>query len=331
MKKIAIIEGGYSSERAISLKSAATVFNHLDQHKYDLIKVSIDQNGWYAFYQGQQFVINKDDFSFSYQQGNQSVKINFDFAFIVIHGTPGEDGKLQAYFDLLAIPYSTCDQLASAVTFNKYLCNRFLHDIGIPVATSVLLHQSQFEQKKYNKTEILTKVALPCFIKPAEGGSSFGVSKLKHADDFEQALIEAFAHGDQVIIESFLAGREVSNGVYLTKNGLHILPVTEIISHHEFFDYNAKYHGDSEEITPADLSPEVMAKIHQLTEKAYLALNLKGICRIDYIITEQGCFLLEINTVPGFSNESIVPQMARHQGISLQQLFTDTLEYALVD
>tara|TARA_R110001592_G_scaffold89458_3_gene263114 strand:+ start:1208 stop:2179 length:972 start_codon:yes stop_codon:yes gene_type:complete len=319
MKKIiAIIEGGYSHEKVISLKSANTVFKNIDESKYFPIKVSIDEDGWFAFFDGNKHVIDRGDFSFNCEEGN----ITFDFAFIVIHGTPGEDGKLQAYFDMLNIPYSTSNHLTSTLTFNKFVCNQYLKNFGIKVAEAVLIKKND----KIDDEAIIKKVGLPCFVKPADGGSSFGVTKVKDKTKLAEAVNNAMQHGSQVIIEAFMQGREVTNGIYQNKKGIKVLPITEIVTTHEFFDFEAKYEGQSQEITPADLPEELTKKVKETTAKIYSILGLAGICRADYIIQKGDPYLIEINTVPGQSAESLIPQMAAYEGVSLKKLYNDVIE-----
>ena len=314
MKNIAIIEGGYSHEKVISLLSAETVFQNMDKTKFNPIKVRIVEEGWFAFYNEGKFAINRSDFSFG--------DVKFDFAFIVIHGTPGEDGKLQAYFDMLKIPYSTCSHLAATLTFNKFVCNQYLKNFGIKVAEAVLIRK----EEQYKTSEIITKVGLPCFVKPADGGSSFGVTKVEEESELEAAITLALKHGTQAIIESFMQGREVTNGVYKGKNGVKALPITEIVTSNAFFDFDAKYKGESEEITPADLPQELEQKIKTETTRIYQILDLDGICRADYIIQNNEPYLIEINTVPGMSKESLIPQMAAYEGIELKDLLSEVVD-----
>ncbi len=318
MKNIAIIEGGYSHEKVISLQSAETVYQNMDREKYYPIKVRIDEEGWFAYHDGKKIEINRNDFSFG--------TIKFDFAFIVIHGTPGEDGKLQAYFDMVNIPYSTCSQLVATLTFNKFVCNQYLKNFGIKVAEAVLIRKNE----TINSAAIISKVGLPCFVKPADGGSSFGVTKVKVEGELEAAINLALSHGTQAIIENYLKGREVTNGIYSSKNGIHVLPITEIISENDFFDFDAKYNGESKEITPADLPDDIASKVKSCTKKIVEILDLKGIARADYILQDKEPYFIEINTVPGLSSASLIPQMAAYDGISLKQLFNDVIEVALI-
>lgn len=320
-KNIAVLEGGYSHEKVISLKSAETVFQHIDKEKYAATKVRIDEEGWFAFVNNEKVEVNRNDFSITYN-GNTT---KFDLAFIVIHGTPGEDGKLQAFFDMLKIPYTTCSQLASTLTFNKFVCNQFLKNFNIPVANAVLIRKNE----KFTDEDIIKKVGLPCFVKPADGGSSFGVTKVKEQSQLKEAVELALLHGTQAIIESFMQGREFTNGIYKGKNGIKVLPITEIVSHNEFFDFNAKYSGESQEITPADLPLNIEQKIKETTKKVYEILDLSGICRADYIVVNDIPHLIEINTVPGQSAQSIIPQMAAYEGVTLKDLFNEVIEVAL--
>lgn len=319
-KTIAIIEGGYSHEKVISLKSAATVFENIDSNKYNPIKVRIDEDGWVAFIEKLKIPINRDDFSVTVN----NEKIKFDFAFIVIHGTPGEDGKLQAYFDMIGMPYSTCSHLAATLTFNKYVCNQFLKSLGITVAKAVLVRKNE----RVKPEKVINTVGLPCFVKPADGGSSFGVSKVKELSQLLPAIQKAHEHGTEVLVEAFMEGREFTNGVYLSENGIKVLPITEIVTQNEFFDFEAKYLGESQEITPAILDADMTIKIKQITHKVYQILGLKGMCRVDYILVGNEPHVIEVNTVPGLSAQSLIPQMAAYEGISLKELFSEVINVA---
>ncbi len=302
MKKVAVIEGGYSREKAISIKSAQTVFDHLDRSKFEPTRVFIDENEWTAYDSKGRYPIDKNDFSFI--KNNQ--KVQFEYAFIVIHGTPGEDGKLQGYFDMIGLPYNTSSAAITSLTFQKFHCNRYLSTFGIKVAEAVLIKKGDL----INEQEIFNTVGLPCFVKPTEAGSSFGVSKVKETKQLLDSINHAFEHGKEVIVEAFIKGRELTNGVYRNEEGIQILPITEIISENEFFDYEAKYKGQSNEVTPAKISIDLEKKIKDLTYKIYDILGMKGIARMDYIVNDGGIpYLIEINSVPGMSRESIVPQM----------------------
>ena len=314
MIKVAVIEGGYSKEKAVSLKSAQTVFENLNRKKYFPTKVFIDEKEWTAYDNEGKYTIDKNDFSFT----KNGTKNTFDVAFIVIHGSPGEDGKLQGYFDLIGLPYTTPSQMITALTFEKFHCNQFLKNFGLNVAEAVLIKKND----TVSSNSIIDEVGLPCFVKPTDGGSSFGISKVTAEKELKSAIELAFKHGSQVIIEEFIEGRELTNGVFRSKKGIKVLPVTEIITENEFFDYAAKYNGESIEVTPADIDSALTKKIKTLTNHIYDILNLKGIARIDYIVTPKGSpYIIEINTGPGQSAESIIPQMAEVEGISLEELF----------
>ena len=319
MKKVAVIEGGYSSEKSVSIKSAKTIFDNLDRTKFLPTKVLIDENEWTAYDDDGRYSIDKNDFSFT----KNGTKHNFEYAFIVIHGTPGEDGKLQGYFDMIGIPYNTSSAAITSLTFQKFHCNQFLRNFGVNVAEAVLIKSGD----KIDEDEILKKVDLPCFVKPTDGGSSFGITKVKAKKELNNAIILAFEHGSEVVVEANIEGREITNGVYRDNKGIKVLPITEIISDNEFFDYEAKYHGESNEVTPADLDKEMTIKINALTHHIYNILGMKGIARMDYIINKDGIpFLIEINSVPGMSKESIVPQMVKVAGIYLEEMIGDLLE-----
>ena len=321
-RNIAILAGGDSSESVISLQSAEQVRSILDKDKYNCYTVYVKGSEWVLTSdQYCDMIINKDDFSFSYQ----STKIKFDFALIMIHGTPGEDGKLQSYFDILNIPYSTSDAFVSALTFNKFACKAFLQNFDVPMVESVLIRKGQ----SFDETKILTKTNLPCFVKPNAGGSSFGISKVKEATELTKAIELAFNEDDEVIIEAFIEGVEVSNGILITKDEYIRLPVTEIDTDNEFFDYDAKYSGKAREITPARLPDNILKKIKDQTKEIYQYLNCKGIVRVDYIIKENTAYFLEINTVPGMSSESLVPKQVEYLNLSLADLFSKVIDEKL--
>lgn len=324
MRNIAVIEGGFSLEKVISLKSAQTVLEHLDKSKYKVFRVRIDEDGWFYYNNGGEMsVVDKNDFSVKVE----GEKICFDFAFIMIHGTPGEDGKLQAYFDMMKVPYSTCDQVLSTLTFNKFVCNRFLSELGFNVAEGAIVNRGA----DFDAEAIIAKVGLPCFVKPADGGSSFGITKVKKMEDLEEAVKLATQDGvgTQALIESFLEGQEVTNGVFRSRKGVQVLPVTEIVTENEFFDYDAKYTGQSEEITPARISDDLTQKIKDITGELYSTLNMTGIARVDYIIVKDQPYIIEINTVPGMSGESIIPKMAKVEGVALSTLFEEVIEVGM--
>ena len=312
MKKVAVIEGGYSKEKAISVKSAQTVFDNLDRTKFAPTRVLIDENDWTAYDEEGQYLIDKNDFSFI----KNDLKVQFEYAFIVIHGTPGEDGKLQGYLDMVGIPYNTSSAAIMALTFQKFHCNQFLKNFGINVPEAVLIKPDD----EINESQILEKVKLPCFVKPTDGGSSFGVTKVKNENKLLPAIKAAFKYGTEVIVEQSIEGREVTCGVYSAKEGIKALPITEIISENEYFDYDAKYNGKSNEVTPAEIDDEMTNKIKTITKKIYGVLGMKGIARMDYIINKDRVpFLIEINSIPGMSKESIVPKMLKSAKLDIEK------------
>jgi len=315
MKKVAVIEGGYSKEKAISVKSAQTVFDNLDRTKLNPIKVLIDENEWTAYDDDGRYPIDKNDFSFI----KNSQKNTFDYAFIVIHGTPGEDGKLQGYLDMVGIPYNTSSSSITALTFQKFHCNQFLKNFDINVPEAILIRPND----EINEKEILKKVGLPCFVKPTDGGSSYGVTKVKKDIELLLAIKEAFNHGTEIVVEESIEGREVTCGVFREREGIKALPITEIISENEYFDYDAKYKGKSKEVTPANLDSQMTKNIKELTKNIYGILGMKGIVRMDYILNkEDSPFLIETNSIPGMSKESIVPKMLKSKNINLKSFLS---------
>jgi D-alanine-D-alanine ligase len=322
MKNVAIVMGGYSSEYKISLTSGNVVFNNLNRTNYNPYRIHIFKEKWvYVDENDTEFPIDKNDFSVIVNGS----KINFDVVFNAIHGTPGEDGLLQAYFELLNIPQTSCDYYQAALTFNKRDMLSVLKPYGIKTAESFYLNLGD----EINVDIILSKVGLPCFVKPNKSGSSFGISKVKTAVEFLPAIENAYKEDDEIIIESFLDGTEVSVGVINYKGAVTVLPITEIVSENDFFDYEAKYLGKSKEITPARISDELKAKIEAVAKKAYEVLKMKGFSRSEFIIVNNEPYMLEMNTIPGLTTESILPQQAREAGISLPELFENAIELAL--
>lgn len=317
-KNVAIIWGGYSSEIIVSEKSMNGIYSFMDKNRYNVYKVKIDKKGWTAEIEGKEYVVDKNDFSISFD----STKIKIDFAYITIHGTPGEDGRLQGYFDMLNIPYSSCNWMASALTFNKFFCNNFLKNFGLNVAKSVYLSKDT----KYNIDAIAETLKLPVFIKPNTGGSSFATTKVKEINKMQKAINFAFSEASDVIIESFIHGREVTCGCYKTNDKEVVFPLTEVITKNEFFDFNAKYMGEVEEITPADLSSEITTNIQQLTSKIYDLVGAKGIIRADFIISDNIPYLLEVNTTPGMTTTSFIPQQIKAAGLSMTDVLTEIIE-----
>ena len=310
---IAIVAGGDSSEHDVSMRSAEGIYSFIDQEKYTLYIVELTREKWEAILpDGSRAQVDKNDFSFV--DGGQKVKP--DFAYITIHGTPGENGILQGYFELMGIPYSTCDVLVSALTFSKFTLNQYLKGFGVRVAESMLVNK----RFGISDEEVIEKIGLPCFIKPNASGSSFGVTKVKTKEEIQPALQAAFAESDDVMVE-------LANGCYKTRNRSVVFPITEVVSQNEFFDYNAKYNGEVTEITPARLSPELTQRVQQLTSAIYDILGCKGIVRVDYIITEgEKINMLEINTTPGMTATSFIPQQVRAAGIDIKDVMTDIIE-----
>ena len=321
---IAFVTGGYSGEAEISYKSALNIEKHLDKELWDVYKIDIRIDGWfYEDRNGEQVPVDKNDFSIILNEE----KINFDAVLIGIHGTPGEDGKLQGYFDMLHIPYTSCDAATSALTFNKRYTVAVANFGGIPVARSLHL----FNKGKIDNSSILNQLNLPVFVKPNNGGSSIGMSKVYEQAQLSEALKKAFKEDDQILVEEFIEGREFTIGVYKTKGVITTLPITEIISEKEFFDFEAKYHGASEEVTPANISEVIAEQIRKTASEAYEIFNCKGIVRIDFIYseTEKLPYMLEINTVPGQSEASIIPQQVRAAGITLKEFYSSLIEECL--
>ena len=322
MKNVAIIMGGYSSEYKISLTSGNVVFNNINRSKFNPYRIHIFKEKWvYVDENDTEFPIDKNDFSVTVN----GTKINFDVVFNAIHGTPGEDGLMQAYFELLNIPQTSCDYYQAALTFNKRDMLSVLKPYGIKTAESYYLNLGD----KINVDTILAKVGLPCFVKPNKSGSSFGISKVKTETEFLPAIENAYKEDDEIIIESFLDGTEVSVGVINYRGTITVLPITEIVSENDFFDYEAKYLGKSKEITPARISEELKVKIETVAKRAYEVLKMKGFSRSEFIIVNNEPHMLEMNTIPGLTTESILPQQAREAGISLPELFENAIELAL--
>lgn len=321
-KNIAIIMGGYSSEYKISLISGNVVYETLDSSKYNAYRIHIFKEKWvYVDDDNSEFPIDKNDFSVTVN----NKKITFDCVFNAIHGSPGEDGHMQGYFKLLNIPQTACDMYQASVTFNKRDCLSILKPYGIKTAESYYINLGD----DIDEDAIINKVGLPCFVKANKAGSSFGVSKVYKKEELKKALDISFKEDDEVIIESFLDGKEVSVGVITYKGEVKVLPITEIVSENDFFDYEAKYQGKSQEITPARLSKDEENKVTTIAKKVYEALKMKGFSRSEYIFKNGEPHLLEVNTIPGLTKESILPQQAQAAGIGLADLFDNAIEEAL--
>ena len=325
-RTIAIVCGGDSSEHEVSLRSAQGLYSFFDHDRYNIYIVWMRGLDWHAkLPDGRTAVIDRNDFSF--MMGQQ--KVTFDYAYITIHGTPGENGILQGYFDLLRIPYSTCNVLVEALTFDKFALIRYIRAFGVNTADSVLVRRD--DKDKFSPAEIADRLGMPCFVKPVANGSSFGVSKVKSADQLQQAIDKAFDQGDDVMIESYLNGTEVTVGCYRTKQKTVVFPVTEVVTDNEFFDYDAKYNGQVQEITPARISQQLTEQLQGLTARIYGIMHCNGIIRIDYIITKADdgsdrINLLEINTTPGMTATSFIPQQVRAAGLDIKDVLTEIVE-----
>ena len=321
-KNIAIIMGGFSSEYEISLKSGQVVYDTLDKAKYNTYRVHVFKDKWvFVNDLDEEFSIDKNDFSVLVNE----TKINFDCVFNAIHGSPGEDGYMQGYFDLLKMPHTSCDMYQAALTFNKRDCLSVLKAYDIKTAESFFVNLGD----DIDEQAIVDKVGLPCFVKANRAGSSFGITKVYKKEELQKALDVAFKEDEEVIIESFLDGIEVSVGVINYKGEITVLPITEIVSNNDFFDYKAKYLGESQEITPARIDEDKAEKVRQVAKKVYEVLRLKGFSRSEYIFKDGEPHLLEVNTVPGLTVASILPQQAEKAGISLRQLFENAIEESL--
>ncbi len=321
MKKVAVVMGGYSDEYIVSLKSGQLIYDSIDKNQYDVYKVYILNQGWFCEINGEKYPIDKGDFGFNLN----GEKITFDVVFNIIHGTPGEDGYLQAYWDLLGVKYTGCNHYLSALTFNKKDTIAVLSKYNIPSASSFYLSKGQ----SYNINDIVAKVGLPCFVKPNQGGSSLGITKVKKEDEFEKAFEKAFKEDDDILIESFLDGTEISVGVIEYNGKVLLSGITEIVSKNEYFDYEAKYEGASEEITPARIDSETQKKVEEIALKAYHSLRMKGMSRSEYIIVKGTPHFIEMNTIPGFSPASILPQQLLYSGISIQNFVHSELQTAI--
>ena len=319
-RTIAIVAGGDTSEFYVSLRSAQGVYSFIDKEKYDLYIVEMEGLRWEVqLPDGLKTPVDRNDFSFM----NGTEKVKFDFAYITIHGTPGEDGRLQGYFDMLRIPYSCCGVLAAAMTYDKFTCNQYLKAFGVRIAESLLLRQGQ----SVSDEDVLDKIGLPCFINPSLGGSSFGVTKVKARDQIQPAITKAFSEAQEVLVEAFMEGTEITCGCYKTKEKSVVFPITEVVTDNEFFDYDAKYNGQVDEITPARISEDLTRRVQTLTSAIYDILGCSGIIRVDYIITSGDKInLLEVNTTPGMTSTSFIPQQVRAAGLDIKDVMTDIIE-----
>lgn len=324
-KKIAIVAGGDSSEYVVSLRSAQGIWSFLNHDKYDVSIIVMKGRDWHMveydgenYHNDQTWPVDLNDFSVQ----KEGERLTFDFAYIIIHGTPGENGLVQGYFDLIGMPYSCCGVLAAALTCSKYFCNKYLSTLGIPVAKSILLHKGE----SINTEEAVGLLGLPMFVKPNAGGSSYATTKVKSADQLQQAIQDAMNEATgEVIIESFMQGTEITCGCYTSRDGLRALPITEVCPKTEFFDVDAKYNGAVEEITPARISETLTAQVQETTKRIYQYVGAKGIIRVDYIIIDGVPHLLEVNTTPGMTATSFIPQEVRAAGLDIRDVMDDVI------
>ncbi len=325
-RTIALVTGGFTGESVVSFKSADFVESQIDSNKYTVYKIVILKKGWYfQDADAVKHLVDKNDFSILLN----NKKINFDAAFIMIHGSPGEDGKLQGYFDLLDIPYTSCDALTSSLTMNKSYSKAIVSGIkDLFIARSIQLFENSVTAEK----DLLANLDFPLFIKPNNGGSSIGMSKVKTANELSSALQKAFNEDDQVLVEEFVLGREFSVGVYKNNKGIHVLPATEVIPSNDFFDFEAKYTpGATEEITPGRMTEAEKSRVERIVSEIYLKLNCKGMIRIDYFLQNQtsNFYFIEINTIPGQTAQSFIPQQVRAAGLNIAEFYADLIEMAL--
>ncbi|WP_281525184.1 D-alanine--D-alanine ligase [Alistipes dispar] len=314
--KIALLAGGDSPEREIALQSAAQIAAALDRGKYDVTVIDLHRRDWhYTAPDGRQWQVDKNDFSLTVEGERRE----FDYALVIIHGTPGEDGRLQGYLDMMGIPYSSCSMVSSVITFDKITTKRTLAGRGINLAREVFLRRDE----AFDAARIVADLGLPLFVKPNANGSSFGVTKVHTPEELPAAIAAAFAQGDEILVEECIAGREMGCGVMIAGGKEYLFPITEIIPRKEFFDYEAKYTaGRSEEITPADIAPEVKAELNRMTLEAYRTCRCSGVVRVDFIVTPEGRpYFIELNSIPGMSAGSIVPKQVRAMGMTLGELF----------
>ncbi|MBO4841693.1 MAG: D-alanine--D-alanine ligase [Bacteroidaceae bacterium] len=323
-KIVAIICGGDSSEHDVSMRSAAGIASFLDKERYIIYKVEIHAGKWEALLgeEEKRTPVDRNDFSFLNEKDE---RIRPDFCYITIHGAPGENGILQGYFDLIGMPYSTCNVLVEAMTYDKFVLNNYMRGMGVSVADSLTIkvgHDHEVSDK-----EIIDRIGLPCFVKPARGGSSFGTTKVKTAEALRPAIDLALKEGEDVMVEAFMQGTEITCGCYKTKKNSVVFPITEVVTTNEFFDYDAKYNGQVDEITPARISQNLTERVQKLTSLIYDILGCHGIIRVDYIITAGDKInMLEINTTPGMTATSFIPQQVRAAGLDIKDVLTDIIE-----
>ena len=325
-RTIAIVCGGDSSEHDVSMRSAQGLYSFFDKERYDVYIVDVKDTDWHVnFDNGDIAKIDRNDFSFM----KDGKAVMFDYAYITIHGTPGENGLMQGYFDLIKLPYSTSNVLVEALTFDKFVLNNYLRGFGVNVAPSMLVRRG--EEDQIDEEKLMKEIGMPCVVKPAADGSSFGVSKVKNLDQLAPALRMAFMESDEVMIEGFMDGTEISIGVYKTREKSVVFPATEVVTNNEFFDYDAKYNGQVQEMTPARLNPDTAKRVAEETSRIYDILRANGIIRIDYIIQKESdgsdkIMMLELNTTPGMTATSFIPQQVRAAGLDIKDVLTDIVE-----
>lgn len=320
MRNIALLAGGNSSEREIALQSAAQVREAFDKERYNVWLIDVHGRSFTYRNEGKEYQMDLNDFSLTVE----GEKIEFEYAYIMIHGTPGEDGHIQGYLEMMGVPFSSCDMVSSVITFDKVTTKRAVADTGVGLAKGMLLREEDW----IAPDAIVAELGLPLFVKPNASGSSCGVTKVKSAEELPEAIFKAFDESPEVLVEEFIAGREMACGVLVTSEKEYLFPITEVVAKNEFFDYEAKYTaGMSDEITPADITPEIADKLHEMTLAAYKACRCKGLARVDFIVTPEGePYMIEINTIPGMSGGSIVPKQIRAAGMTMTEVLTLIIE-----
>ncbi|MBO5693582.1 MAG: D-alanine--D-alanine ligase [Tidjanibacter sp.] len=320
MRNIALLAGGNSSEREIALQSAAQVAEAFDKEMYNVWLIDVHGRSFTYRNEGKEYQMDLNDFSLTVE----GQKIEFEYAYIMIHGTPGEDGHIQGYLEMMGIPFSSCDMVSSVITFDKVTTKRAVADTGVSLAKGLLLREDDW----IAPDAIVAELGLPLFVKPNASGSSCGVTKVKSAEELPEAIFKAFDESSEVLVEEFIAGREMACGVLVTSEKEYLFPITEVVAKNEFFDYEAKYTaGMSDEITPAEIAPEIAEKLHEMTLAAYKACRCKGLARVDFIVTPEGePYMIEINTIPGMSGGSIVPKQIKAAGMTMTEVLTLIIE-----
>lgn len=322
MKNVGIICGGYSSEFDISIKSARNILENFPD-TYQVFLLIMNKDGWFVEFEGQKLIFDQVAFSFQ----SDELRVYIDLAIVYTHGDPGENGKLQAYLEMIDVPYVNSGPLASHLSFDKWYCNQFLKGFEVPVAKSIYLNN---EKEMPSVEHIVSELNLPLFVKPCDSGSSYGISRVNKSSDLLPAIKDAFAEGDSIVLESYLDGVEITCGVYRNMQGVQALPLTEIVSENEFFDYDAKYSGKSKEITPARIDDNLKLEVQKMSREIYQLLNLRSIARVDFMIVDGKPHVIEVNTTPGFSLESIVPKMLETAGLSIKDFWSEIMTAELV-